>query len=119
MLFKKKKKKKLTSDKFLGFPGGSVSKESTCNVGDLGSIPGLGRPPPGGGHSNPLQYSCFKNPHGQRSLVGCSPWGHKESDTTEKLSTAQAQQHSITNYRFCSNFTKFYASVHYLFLYLI
>ena len=52
-----------------GFPGGSVSKESTCNVGDPGSIPGLGRSP-GGGHHNPLQYSCLKNPYGQRSLAG-------------------------------------------------
>ena len=68
------------------FPGGSEGKESTCNVGDLGSIPGLGRSP-GGGYGNPLQYSCLENPHGQRSLVGCSPWGHKESDTTKRLST--------------------------------
>ena len=67
--------------------GGSVSKESTCSVGDPGSIPGLGRSP-GGGHGNPLQYSCLENPHGQRSLVGCSPWGHKELDTA-KHSTAQ------------------------------
>ena len=44
---------------------------------------------PGGGHGNPLQYSCLENPHGQRSLVGYSPWGHKESDKTEQLSTAQ------------------------------
>ena len=50
---------------------GSDSKESTCNVGDLGLIPELGKPP-GGGHGNPLQYSCLENPHGQRSLVGCS-----------------------------------------------
>ena len=64
------------------------SKESACNVGDLGLIPGLGRSP-GGGHGNPLQYSCLENPHRQRSLVGFSPWGHKESDTTEHLSTAQ------------------------------
>ena len=42
---------------------------------------------PGGGHGNPLQYSCLENPHGQRSLVGYSPWSHKESDTTERLST--------------------------------
>ena len=55
----------------LGFPGGSDGKESTCNAGDLGSIPGLGRSP-GGGHGNPLQYSCLENPHGQRSLVGYS-----------------------------------------------
>ena len=45
----------------LGFPGGSDSKESTCNVGDLGSIPGSGRSP-GEGNGNPLQYSCLRNP---------------------------------------------------------
>ena len=49
-----------------------------------GSIPGLGRSP-GGGHGSPLQYSCLENPHEQRSLVGYSPWGHKESDMTERL----------------------------------
>ena len=73
---------------FLGFPCDSVSKESTCNTGDLGLIPGLGRSP-GGGHGNPLQYSCLQNPHGQRSLVGYSSRGHKELDMTERLSTAQ------------------------------
>ena len=69
----------------MDFPGGS-DKELTCNAGDLGSIPGLGRAP-GGGHGNPFQYSCLENPHGQRSLVSYSPWGHKESDTTERLNT--------------------------------
>ena len=44
-----------------GFPGGSDSKESARNAGDLGLIPGLGRFP-GGGHSNPPQYSCLENP---------------------------------------------------------
>ena len=68
-----------------GYPGSSASKESAYNVGDLGSIPGLGRTP-GGGHGNPLQYSCLENPHGQRSLAACSSWGHKESDTTKWLS---------------------------------
>ena len=77
----------------MGFPGGSENsfpggKESACNVGELSSIPGLERSP-GGGHGNPLQNSWLENPHGQRSLVGHSPWGHKESDTTEWLSTAQ------------------------------
>ena len=67
------------------FPSGSDSKESTCHVGDLGLIPRLGRFPRGG-HGNPLQYSCLENPHGQRSLVGYSPWGPKELDTTEQLS---------------------------------
>ena len=73
---------------YKGFPGGSDSKEHACNAGDLGLIPGLGRSP-GGGHGYPHQYSCLENPHGQRSLAGYSPWGHKESDTTEWLSTAQ------------------------------
>ena len=71
----------------IGFPGGSDGKESTCNAGDLGSIPGLGRSP-GGEHGNPLQYFCLENPLGQRNLVGNSPQGSKELDTTEWLSTA-------------------------------
>ena len=44
-----------------GFPGGSVSKESTCNVGDTGSVSGSGRSS-GGGHGNPLQYYYLENP---------------------------------------------------------
>ena len=44
-----------------GFPGGSELKASACNVGDLGSIPGLERSP-GEGNGNPLQYSCLENP---------------------------------------------------------
>ena len=44
----------------MGFPGGSDGKESACNAGDLGLITGLGRSP-GGGHGNPLQYSCLEN----------------------------------------------------------
>ena len=57
-----------------GFPGGSDGKESTCNAGDLGWIPGLGRCPRGG-HGKPLQYSCLENPHGQRTLVGFQSMG--------------------------------------------
>ena len=49
---------------------------------DMGSIPGLGRSP-GREHGNLLQYSCLENPHGQRSLVGYSPWGGKELDMSE------------------------------------
>ena len=67
---------------FYSFPGASDGKESACNAGDLGSIPGLGRSP-GGGHGNPLQYSCLENPHEWKNLAGCSPWGLKESDRTE------------------------------------
>ena len=44
----------------LGFPGGSDGKESACNAGDSGLIPGLGRSP-GEGNGNPLQYSCLEN----------------------------------------------------------
>ena len=55
----------------VGFPGSLNGKESACNAGDLGSIPGLGRSL-GGGHGNPLQYSYLENLHGQRSLVGYS-----------------------------------------------
>ena len=46
---------------FLGFPCDSAGKESACNVGDLGSIPGSGRSP-GEGNGNPLQYSFLENP---------------------------------------------------------
>ena len=52
---------RLLTPVYLGFPGGSDGKESTCNLGDLGSIPGLGRSP-GGRACNPLQYSCLENP---------------------------------------------------------
>ena len=80
-----------TTDLFtvsMPFPRGSGGNQSFCNVGDLGSIPGLGRFPRGG-HGNPLQYCCLENSHGQRSLEGYSPWGRKESDTMEQLSIAQ------------------------------
>ena len=55
---------------------------NTGDIRDAGSISGLGRSP-GGGHDNPLQYSCLENPHGQKRLVGDSPWGHTELDTTK------------------------------------
>ena len=71
----------------LGFPGGSAAKESARNVGDLGSIPGLGRSPEEG-KGYPPQYSGLENPHGQRSLAGHSPWHGKKSGMTERLSTA-------------------------------
>ena len=60
------------------------------NAGDTreaNSIRGLGKSP-GGRIGNPLQYSCLENRHGWRSLMGYSSWGLKESDTTERLSTA-------------------------------
>ena len=71
---------------FLTDSGGSDSKESVCNAGDMALIPGLRRSP-GEGNGNSLQYSCLENPHGQRSLAGYGSWGLKKSDTTERLST--------------------------------
>ena len=69
----------------MGFPESSAGKEFACNAGDLGLIPGLGRFP-GGRHGNALQYSRLENIHGQRSLVGYSPWGRKELGMAEQLS---------------------------------
>ena len=98
-------KRKIRQDyKRVDFPGGSAGKESALRVPQwgrpgfdpwVGKIPGLGRSP-GGRHGSPLQYSCLENPHGQRSLVGYSPWGHKESNMTEWLSTHKIWHGSYT-----------------------
>ena len=64
---------------FVGFPGGSAGKESTCNAGDLGSIPGLRRSP-GEGKGYPLQYSGLEN------SMDCIIHGVAESNMTERLS---------------------------------
>ena len=72
----------------LGFPGGSAGKESACNVGDMGLIPGLGRSP-GGGHGNLLQYSYLENPMYRGAWWVTVLGGCKELDMTEQLSTAQ------------------------------
>ena len=69
-------------------------KNPPANAGeirDTGSIPGLGSSP-AGGHGNPLQYSYIENPHGQRSLAGYSPQGHKESDMTEHAHTHKGRK---------------------------
>ena len=75
------------------FLSSKISAESECSheiksclllgAGDIGSVSGMGRPA-GEGNSNPLQYSWRKF-HGQKSLVGYSPWDCKESDTTEHV----------------------------------
>ena len=70
----------------LDFPGGTDSEESACNAEDPGSIPGLGRYP-GEGNDKPTPVSLPGESHGQRSLAGYTPWGHKESDTTERLTS--------------------------------
>ena len=67
----------------MGFPGGSAGKESTCNVEDLGSIPGLGRPPAEGKGYQPVFW-----PGEFHGLY--SPWGRKELDMTKR--------HSLTHY---------------------
>ena len=63
----------------MGFPGGSDGKKSARSAGDPDSIPGSGKSP-GEGNGKPFQYSCLENP---LDRGGYSPWGHKESDTTE------------------------------------
>ena len=71
---------RLPTPVFLGFPGGSAGKASACNAGDLGSIPGLGRSPEEG---NSVPTPVFW----PGEFCGLySPQGHKESDTTERLS---------------------------------
>ena len=69
---------------FLGFPCSSAGRESTCNVGDLVSIPRLGRFF-GKGKGYPLQYSGLEN------SMDYSPWGRKELDTTEQLSRSEEE----------------------------
>ena len=65
----------------MGFSGGSGSKESACNVGDLGSIPGLGRSL-GGGHGNPAQCLCLENP------VNRGAWCVRSLDSLNDSSTS-------------------------------
>ena len=60
------------------------SKESAWNAGDLGSITGS-EIPPGEGNVYSVQYSCLENSMDRGALLANSPWGHKESDTTEQL----------------------------------
>ena len=59
----------------MGFLGASVVKNAPANAGDVGSMLESGKSP-GGGNGNLFQYSCLGNTP-ERSLVGCSPWGHK------------------------------------------
>ena len=72
----------------MGFPCGSVGKESACNVGDLGSIPGLGRSP-GEGKGYPLQYSGLEN------SIGCVVRGGAKSRT--QLSDFHVTLHTHTH----------------------
>ena len=93
----------------LGFPGGSAGKESACSVGDLGLILGLGRSPREG-NNYPLQYSGLENSmdcivHGDTKGGLYSPWGRKESDTTERLSLFSMR---ITEPKSCFHNSQYY-----------
>ena len=74
----------------MGFPGDSDGKDFACDAEDLSSILGSGRSP-GEGNTNPFQHGERSLVgYRQRSLVGYSPWGHKELDTTERLTLSLA-----------------------------
>ena len=78
-------KEECVPKKYWASLGALVAKKLLANAGDTrdaGAIPRLG-----GGHGNPPQYSRLRNPRGQGRLAGYSPWGDKESDMTERLST--------------------------------
>ena len=87
---------KILKKREISFVGGSDGKESCCSAGDPSSIPGSGRSP-GEGNGNSLQYSCLENPM-DRGAAGYSPWGRRESDTTEWLThTRKATGLSVPN----------------------
>ena len=75
----------------MGFPGGSDGKEFTCNAGDPGLTPELGRPPRRG-NGNPLMYSCLEN-----SMVGFSSRGHKEADMSEQVTHTHTHTQTHTH----------------------
>ena len=78
-----------------GFPGGSAGKESDCNVGDLGSIPGLGRSC-GEGNGNPPQYSSLENPMDREAWETTVPGLAKESDITYQLNNREVGTTNIS-----------------------
>ena len=76
-------------------------RQRMCNAGDLSSNPWVGKIPwrgewrfPGEGNGDPLQYSCLENSMDRGAWVGYSPWGHKESDTTERLTEFKLVRHT-------------------------
>ena len=85
------------STQFSGFPGGSDGKESTCNAGDPGLIPGLGRSP-GEGNGNPLQYSCLENPMeeepGGLQSMGSQRIGHNWESQTHMHTHTHTHTHT-------------------------
>ena len=89
----------------MGFPGDTALKNQPAKAGDAGLIPGSGRCPEIGNGSL-LQYSCMEKGQGQRSLAGYSPWGPKESDTTEHSRTEKKMSHCLQfpTTQLCCNF---------------
>ena len=83
-------KGRLPTPGVIGFPGDSVSKEVTCNVGDLGLIPGLGRSF-GGGHDNPLNYSCLEN-----SMDRGAWWATVHGVTKNWTQLSNKTQHTVS-----------------------
>ena len=81
-----------------------MGKESAYNVGDEGSVPGWGRSP-GGGHSNPLQYSCLENP------MDRGAWWATVHGVTEKSDTTEAAEQKHTSSRQTSSRTYFHMSL--------
>ena len=92
----------------MGFPGGSDTKQSACNAGDLGSIPGLEDPLEEAWQPTPLFLP--RESHGQRSLAGYSPWGRKESNMSERLST----EHFISKFGQAVRVSSVFTSLIYL-----
>ena len=90
--------KDLNSTDYLnqGFLDGSEGKESACNAGDLGLIPGSERSP-GGGNGYLLQCSCLENPMGSLSAYHYIPQDSKESDTTERLTHTRDPSPSLSD----------------------
>ena len=82
----------------MGFPGGLDGKDSACNVGDTGLIPGSGRTL-GEGNDNPLQHSCLGNPHRQRNLEGYSPWVTKWQSRLSDLTATEEVGHADLQWR--------------------
>ena len=84
----------------MGFPGGSVGKESACkagDAGDAGSIPGSGRSP-GGGHGNPLQYFSLENPMDRGAWQAMIHRVTKSQTQLNRLSIAQHRNRKAIKY---------------------
>ena len=76
----------LPGNRHIPLPWWLSGKQSACFAGDLGSVLGSGRSP-GEGNGNPFLYACLGSPVDRGAWVGYSPWGRKELDTIEQLST--------------------------------